>query len=338
MNVKKLLKDLSLFFPFRQRRIFFIYTHNNVNHRFFNGLTANTEISYWTQTGLQSAFSHVQFLRLQGEKQFRINQITPKDVVIGHPGETYRKAALRTKRLIAFYPWCGHEDRVRTHQPNCSNLEQELNDLKNAQSIVFLTSEYNVKTYIQTPTNFWHDICQKKSVKWVFQPIDLTQFSRIKTSYTTNDFLYIGNNNHMKCLDASISLVKEVGKKLTIYGIKKKIDNRKTQTVSQLAEKADFFIQPGMWEGQCVSILEAAARGFIPLVSKETGYPYDHPYLLRYNDYPHNLSILKNVLKTSPQERKELGDDLHHRLKNDPNHNDWNQLVNVLVEEVRNVF
>ena len=141
----------------------------------------------------------------------------------------------------------------------------------------------------------------------------------------------------MKCLDDAKRLVNEVSRQLTIYGVEKKLDNLDFAAVKNLANEADFFIQPGMWEAQCVSILEAAARGFIPIVSKETGYPYDHPYLLKYGDHDYNLKIIKKLLKMSKEERKELADHLHHLLVNDPLHNNWNALTNVLIEETKRI-
>ncbi len=337
--MQKFLKDLTLLNPLRKRRLFFIYTHNNAHDRFTNGLNANTEISYWSQTGLKEVGIPIYFLRLQGEKPWRINQIGSQDIVIGHMGETYRKACLRTKNVIVFQPWAGHEDRSRADTPNCTLHSVELKDYSYAKSLIFLTSEFNVKKYVETNTNFWFDVCQKNRVRFVHQPIDLERFSRCKTTYETNNFLYIGNNLHMKCLDDTRRLVRELKRKLTIYGLEgKKINNLDTATVGKLPEFADFFIQPGMWEAQCVSILEAAARGFIPVVSPETGYPYDHPYLLKYGDHAYNLQTLQGLLKTTPQERKELADHLHSSLVNDPNHNNWKKLTDVLVEEVKRLL
>ncbi len=330
---------MSLFLPLRNRRIFFIYTHNNANNRFGNGLKANTEISYWSQQGLKEAGVPVQFLRHQGEKPWRFRQITSKDIVIGHTGETYRKACERTKNIIVFQPWVGHEDSLRVDKPNCGSREITLKDFSHAKSMIFITSEYNIQKYVLAKTNFWHDFCKNNPVRFVHQPIDLKMFPRTKTEYRTNDFLYIGNNFHMKCVEDSCALVKELGRNLTLYGFGgKKLDNLDQQTVTQLSEKADFFIQPGMWEAQCVSILEAAARGFIPVVSRDTGYPYEHPYLLKYGDFAYNLQTLRALLKTSPEERKELADSLHTRLVNDINHNNWKQLTDVLVEEVKKLL
>ncbi len=139
----------------------------------------------------------------------------------------------------------------------------------------------------------------------------------------------------MKCVDHAKQLVQESKRRLFLYGSEgESLDNLDIKQVLSLPSQADFFIQPGMWEAQCVSILEAAARGFIPVVSKETGYPYDHPFLLRYGDFEYNRKILKDLLNTSPEERKVLGDTLHQQLVNDENHNHWAKLTDVLVEEV----
>lgn len=338
-KLQKLVQDLILFLPLRKRRIFFIYTHNNVHDRFANGLTANTEISYWCHSDLKKSGLAVSFLRLQGEKPWRINQITEKDIVIGHAGETYRKACARTKNVIVFQPWTGNEDRNQAGKPNCTPLEIELEDYARAKSIIWLTSEFNVKKYIETNTNHWFAYCQKKPVRFVHQPIDFQQFPRIKTEYRTDNFLYVGNDLHMKCLDDSRRLVQDLDRTLSVYGVGgKKLNNLDRIAVSKLSEQADFFIQPGMWEAQCVSILEAAARGFIPVVSPETGYPYEHPFLLKYGDHAYNLKTLQALLKTSPEERKALADHLHNKLVNDSNHNDWKKLTNVLVEEVRKLI
>ena len=339
VHIQKLIQDLLLFLPFRERRIFFIYTHNNAHDRFANGLTANTEISYWCHSELKKAGAPVTFLRLQGEKPWRINQINKRDIVIGHTGETYRKACARTRNVIVFQPWSGNEDRNQAGKTNCTPLEIELNDYTQAKSVIFLTSEFNVKKYIETNTNFWFDYCQKMPIRFVHQPIDLQKFPRIKTDYRTNHFLYIGNDLHMKCLDDSRRLVKEVGRNLAIYGVGgKKLNNLDKTAVKKLSDEADFFIQPGMWEAQCVSILEAAARGFIPVVSPETGYPYDHPYLLKYGDHAYNLKTLQALLKIPPEEKKALADQLHKALVNDINHNNWKQLTKVLVDEVEKLL
>ncbi len=90
--------------------------------------------------------------------------------------------------------------------------------------------------------------------------------------------------------------------------------------------------------GQCVSILESAARGFIPIVSPETGYPYEHPYLLRFDEEAYNLNVIKKLLLTSSEERKELADCLHEQLLKDPAHNKWGNLTKVLVEEIKNII
>ncbi|MCC5832367.1 MAG: hypothetical protein JJU12_04920 [Chlamydiales bacterium] len=335
----KILHDLTLLLPLRRRRIFFIYTHNNAHDRFTNGLTANTEISYWCHCALKKAGAPVTFLRLQGEKPWRVNQITAKDIVIGHPGETYRKACTRTNNVIAFQPWSGDEDRNQSGKTNCTPLEIELEDYARAKSIIWLTSEFNVKKYLQTKTNFWFDYYRNKPIRLIHQPIDLQQFPRIKTDYHTNNFLYIGNDLHMKCLDDSRRLVKELDRTLTVYGVGgKKLNNLDSPSVKKLAQEADFFIQPGMWEAQCVSILEAAARGFIPVVSPETGYPYEHPFLLKHGDHAYNLKTLQALLKTPPGERKALADHLHKKLVSDINHNNWKGLTDVLLEEVKKLI
>ncbi len=317
------------------KRIFFIYTHKNGYDRFHHGLKANTEISYFCFCALRKAFGRVTFLRLQGENPQRIAQITEKDVVIGHMGETFDKARQRTKKLITFAPFVGHEDHVTSQGPHCSDKREEMHVYRNATSSILLTSEYNKREYLEKERNFWYPFFKDRHYRVVHQPIDLTTFSRIKREYRTQDFLYIGHYGHMKCVDDSVALVAAVGRKLHLFGAEtRRFNNLDNAQVASLPNKADFFIQPGMWEGQCVSILEAAARGFIPIVSKETGYPYDHPYLLKYGDFAYNLTILKKLMQTSPEERKELGDTLYHQLINDPEHNSWKRLTDVLVEEV----
>lgn len=337
MGIKKLLADICLFLP--GKRVFFIYTHNNASDRFSNGLTANTEISHWSIQALKKAFPRVTFLRLQGEKPLRMQRISEKDVVIGHIGETFQRASERTKNTIAFYPWTGHLDRNESKKFNCIEIEKEMTCLKAARSIIFLTSEYNVQKYINTSTNFWQQFCQDNPVRFVHQPVDLQQFKRVKFSYETSNFMYVGNDAHMKCLDHSRALVKAVDRQLSIYGLgTRKLANLDRKTVEGLSSEADFFIQPGMWECQCVSILEAAARGFIPVVSEETGYPYKHPFLLRYNDFEYNKLVLKDLLHSTPEERKDLADSLHKQLVNDVNHNNWEKLTSVLVEEVKKLY
>lgn len=338
MLFHKLLFLLNEVLP-AKRRVYFIYTHKNGYDRFANGLKANTELSFWGYSGLKKEFGRVGFLKFQGEKPARIDCIRPQDVVIGHVGETFMKASMRTKRLISFCPWVGHEDHSK-EAFNCFPFEKERVFYDQAHSLILLTSEYNKKHYLETNRNFWYPYFQQlqktKKIHIVHQPIDIQLFKRIKWDYSTNDFLYIGNDGHMKGLDEAHNLVHALGRKFTVYGINgKKIDHLDQKAVAKLPLEADFFIQPGMWEAQCVSILEAAARGFIPVVSKETGYPYDHPFLLRYGDFDYNLGRLKELLKTSSQERKALADDLHQRLVTDCNHNDWNQLTKVLVEAVK---
>lgn len=335
--LKKLNEWICLQFP--GRRVYFIYTHNLLGERFSYGLKANTEISYWSLKALKEAFPRLFFLRIQGEKSFRIQSIRPQDIVIGHIGETFLRAAEKTKRMIAFYPWAGHEDRSTNTLFNCISYQTEKQFWDKAASIILLTSEYNVREYCEKPRNFWFEAVQEvrkqKSFRFVHQPIDLSIFQRIKRNYLTSNFLYIGNDAHMKCVSDSKRLVETLGRTLHLYGIgDKRLDHLNCKQVGELPNLADFFIQPGLWEGQCVSILESAARGFIPVVSPETGYPYDHPYLLRYGDDTYNLTTLKKLLNTSPEERKELGDELHKRLLSDPYHNQWSALTHVLVEEI----
>ncbi|MCH9625099.1 MAG: hypothetical protein S4CHLAM123_02660 [Chlamydiales bacterium] len=340
-NLKKLFSRLQESLP-SDKRVYFIYTHKNDFARFYNGLKANTELSYWGLTALKKAFPAVRFLRFQNEKASRISKIRSQDVVIGHIGPTFLAAAQQTKKLIAFNPWAGDEDRCQ-EAFNCSPKEVEMALYDKCISLVLLTSEFNKREYFEKPKNFWYPYFQKlqekRRIRLVHQPIDLNLFKRIKWNYTTNDFLYIGNNAHMKCVPDSIELVKRVGRKLTLYGIGgKKMNHLDPKQVEQLPKEADFFIQPGMWEAQCVSILESAARGFIPIVSPETGYPYSHPFLLRFKDHAYNFKILKDVLNTSPKERKELADELHAQLIADTQHNNWQALTDVLVEEVQNAF
>lgn len=335
--IKKILQSLHEKLP--GRKIYFIYTHRNGFDRFYYGLKANTEISYFSYTALKQQFPKVTFLKLQNENPQLIAKIKSDDVVIGHVGETFLKASEKTKRMIAFYPWAGHSDRSENQLFNCLSVQEEWNYLEKAQSIILLTSEYNVHEFVNQKKNFWHEYFEKikkyKNVRFVHQPIDTTIFKRIKFEYTTSNFLYIGNNAHMKCLDDSKRLVASVDRQFHIYGVdQKRLDNRDQKAVNQLIQEADFFIQPGMWEGQCVSILEAASRGFIPVVSKETGYPYDHPFLLKFNDFTYNQAVLKKLLKLPPVERKQLADTLHQKLLEDKNHNNWNQLTEVLVNEV----
>ena len=337
----KLARKLALLLNEKMpgRRVFFIYTHKNGYDRFHHGLKANTEISYFSFCALKKAFGNVTFLRLQGENPKRIAQITEKDVVIGHMGETFEKASLRTKKLITFAPFVGHEDHVTAKGPHCSDKEVEMGFYKKSGSSVLLTSEYNKHEYLQKERNFWYPFFRNQHYRVVHQPIDLKTFPRIKHDYTTSDFLYIGHYGHMKGVDDSIELVARLGRKLHLFGSEKRRFNNLNETqVANLQGLADFFIQPGMWEGQCVSILEAAARGFIPVVSKETGYPYDHPYLLKYGDFDYNLKTLQKLLLTSAEERKELADYLYEKLVNDPEHNSWKRLTDVLVEEVTSLF
>ncbi|MCH9704055.1 MAG: hypothetical protein K0U13_04615, partial [Chlamydiae bacterium] len=61
---------------------------------------------------------------------------------------------------------------------------------------------------------------------------------------------------------------------------------------------------------------------------------YDHPYLLRFDDFEYNLQTIKKLLQTSPQERKELADHLYRQLADDIHHNSWLQLQQTLVSEV----
>lgn len=321
------------------KRVYFIYTHKNGYDRFHNGLKANTEISFWSYRALREAFPKVRFLKLQGEKKERIDQITASDVVIGHVGETFLRAQKLTKKLITFAPWAGHEDRSQAAF-NCVLKEWEMEQYDSAASVIFLTSEYNVREYIEKPRNYWHPylvgLKKTKRLRIVHQPVDLTLFKRIKNSYTTNNFIYIGNNAHMKCLNDTKKLVAALGRNLSLYGCEGKSLNHLDQIqVNELPLQADFFIQPGMWEAQSVSILESAARGFIPIVSKETGYPYDHPFLLRPHDFTYNLKVLKDLLHLTSEEKKTLSDKLYKQLIDDTNHNNWKKLTDVLVEEVK---
>lgn len=336
--IRKLALLLQEMMP-ANRRVYFIYTHKNGFDRFYNGLKANTEISYWCFTALKEHFPSVRFLRCSQEKPERIAQIRPQDVVIGHIGPTFAKAAESTRRLIAFNPWAGHEDRSK-EAFNCAPSELEMHLFDRCAALVLLTSEYNKSEYYEKPANFWYPyfkkIQQTKRVRIVHQPIDLQLFKRIKWDYETHNFLYIGNNAHMKCVDDTIALVRAVSRDLVLYGFgESKMDNLSQLQVCKLPGQADFFIQPGMWEAQCVSILEAAARGFIPVVSPETGYPYKHPFLLRYKDFNYNFKVLKDLLNTTPVERRILADSLYHQLATDVHHNNWQALTDVVVEEVR---
>ena len=321
------------------QRVYFIYTHDNLRRRFRNGLKANTEISYWCMKALHEAFPRVSFLRLAHEKEWKIRSIGPKDVVIGHMGETYDRASKRTKRMIAFWPWSGHEDRAQEGEFNCTPTAVERSAFSKAQSAVLLTSEHNKKLYLDQRHNDWHDFFADKRVRCVHQPMDLQLFQRIKHSYHQPDFLYIGNDAFMKCLDDSRQLANAIGRKLNIYGVgERKLNHLDQAAVQGLVGQADFFLQPGLWEAQCVSILEAAARGFIPLVSPETGYPYEHPYLLKPRDFDYNKRVLEKATQMSAEEKKELADHLDQQLRNDPTHKDWSALTDALVEEVQRLL
>lgn len=338
-GVLKLVRKLALLFNEKLlgRRVYFVYTHKNGYDRFHHGLKANTEISYFCFRALQKAFPRITFLRFQNEKQERIDKIKPSDVVIGHMGKTLLEARKRTKNIITFGPFVGHEDHSFSKGPHSCDHEVEMEYYKKAACIILLTSEYNKREYLEKNRNFWYPFFQnlKKPLRIVHQPIDLQVFRRIKTSYTTSHFLYIGHFGHMKGVEMSQKLVKAVDRTLHIFGSEeRRFDHLDQEQVNILPQMADFFIQPGMWEGQCVAILEAAARGFIPIVSPETGYPYDHPYLLKYGDFDYNLQVLKKLLQTTPEERKELGDFLYQRLVEDTHHNSWKTLTDVLVEEV----
>jgi len=324
-------------------RVYYLYTHKNGFDRFYHGIKANTEISYWVYKALRSHFPRVRFLLFQGEKMERIREIRSEDVVVGHVGETFLEASRYTNRLIAFNPWAGDESRSQEGVMNCTPKEIETGYYDRAASIILLTSEFNKKHYLEKPRNFWYSYfqqaMQKKRVRIVHQPVDLTFFERIKWNYTTNDFLYVGNDGFMKGVDDAVQLVRHVGRNLHIYCIgEKKLDNRNQTQINQLPKQADFFIQPGLWEGQCVSILESAARGFIPVVSEETGYPYHHPFLLRPKDFDYNARILKDLLHTTPEERASLADSLYQQLKNDTEHNNWKKLTDVIVEEVSHLY
>lgn len=327
----KLFSEMKFYTP--GRRIYFIYTHDNAKARFKNGLKANTEISHFCAHALRAHFPNVLFLRLKNEKSRRIATIRPQDIVIGHIEETWFAASKRTRRLIGFAPWCGYNGCMPYPQ------QEELAIWDRAAAMILLTSEFNKRTYFEEPKSPWYTPFKSyaQRLRIVHQPIDLNVFKRIKHTYTTNNFLYIGHKGYMKCIEDAITLVNTVGRTLTLYGVEqgKSLNNLDENAVSKLPHLADFFIQPGLWEAQCVSILEAAARGFIPVVSKETGYPYDHPFLLKPKDVAYNTQVLKDLLHTSSDERKKLADKLHVALVEDLNHNNWNKLTDVLVEEVR---
>lgn len=284
------------------------------------------------------------FLHLEKEKESKIAQITPEDVVIGHVGRTYQQACQKTQKVIAFYPWAGHPDRSENTLFNCLPKEKEFAYLKSARSIILLTSEYNKRCYLEDPKQEWHSYFQKliregKRVRVAHQPIDSALFDRVKHTYTTSNFLYIGNNAHMKGLDEAKYLVRTMKRQLFLYGTDgTKLNHLDRRQVEQLPHQADFFIQPGMWEAQCVSILEAASRGFIPIVTPETGYPYTHPFTLRYGDVNYNLNVLKDLLALTPEERQQLADHLYHQLISDSHHNQWDLLSNILVEEVKKLY
>lgn len=340
-NFYKLAQQIHEWIP-AKKRVYFLYTHKNGFDRYYNGLKANTEISYWVYRALRSSFPRVRFLRFQGEKLSRIRKIRPQDVVVGHVGPTFELAGEQTRRLIAFNPWVGDEDHSREGF-NCIPKEIEIGFYDKAAALIFLTSEFNKREYFEKPRNFWYAYFQEakkqKRIRIVHQPIDLNVFKRIKWDYTTNNFLYIGNDGFMKGVPDAIDLVNQVGRKLYLYGLNgNKIDHRDANQVNKLPLEADFFIQPGLWEAQCVSILESAARGFIPIVTAETGYPYQHPFLLKLRDKEYNLKILKMLLRTTPQERQVLANQLHIQLIEDENHNNWTRLTDVIVEEVKQMF
>lgn len=339
--LRKLAQLLQERLPAKSK-IYFVYTHKNGFDRFNNGLKANTEISYWGFTALKRNFSRVHFLHFKHEKPALMTKIRPQDVVVGHIGPTLLEASRYTKRVIAFNPWAGHEDRSQ-NAFNCAPHEEEMALYDRCHSLVLLTSEYNKAHYFEKRANFWYPYFEKfqktKRIRLVHQPIDLTLFQRIKWDYTTDDFLYIGNDAHMKGVPDAIALVHRLKRSLTTYGFGgKKLDNLDQKQIEKLKNQADFFIQPGMWEAQCVSILEAAARGFIPVISPETGYPYQHPFLLRYKDFDYNFKVLKDLLNTTADERKQLADSLYQQLTSDIHHNNWDTLTDILVEEVRAAY
>lgn len=325
-----------------KKRVYFLYTHKNGFDRFNNGLKANTEISFWVYKALRNHFPNVRFLRFQGETPEKIRQIRPQDVVIGHIGETLLQSSRYTNKLIAFGPWSGSDDRSQEGY-NCILREKEVEMYDRCAALILLTSEFNKQKYVEQPGTFWQTYFAqfqvKKRVRLVHQPLDLALFKRIKWEYTTSDFIYIGNTGHMKCVEDAVELVRGAGRQLTLYGIgERKLDHLNRSQVDRLPREADFFIQPGLWEAQCVSILEAAARGFIPIVTEETGYPYKHPFLLRPRDNPYNARVLKKLLDTTPNERRQLADSLHGQLLHDVEHNNWKKLTDVIVEEVRRLF
>ncbi len=332
-------------FPFLEGpRVYWIYTHKNQKNRFRNGLKANTEISYWIGKALQEAFPRVTILRQKDERPYRLACIRSKDVVIGHFGETWWKASQKTKKMITFAPWSGDPDRSQSDKPNCISWHDETRFYDRAKAIVLLTSEFNQKKYLENPQDRWASYFRTLgskgvSVRVVHQPMDFSLFPRVKYQYGVHGCLYIGNDHHMKGVSDAKELAHQAGVPLHLFGIEgRSLHHLDVHSVSQLPGYADFFLQPGRWEAQCVSILESAARGFIPLVTPETGYPYEHPYLLRWGDMQYNLQQLRGALSLTPQERRVLADKLYFQFIQDENHNDWQKLTSVIINEVHKIY
>ena len=83
-------------------------------------------------------------------------------MTLGGIGSCYASLAFH---LIAFYPWSGHEDRSCNTLFNCLPFEEEKAYWDKASSLILLTSEYNVREYVETPKNFWFEFIQSEQKK-----------------------------------------------------------------------------------------------------------------------------------------------------------------------------
>ncbi len=209
-------------------------------------------------------------------------EIDPSSILIGHPcyppNTPIRRLfdpAIKCKAKLLIFPF--HHAIPEINWP--------FNDLvEKADAVLTITGPYWFDTMDKTVFAGW-----KKKMTRLDMAVDATQFPLVKTTFQApgqRSYYYIGCDRPEKGVDQLCELFKRVPYQLHVYGNVDganpiaKLPNVKLygwadtnpDFASDLAAKADFFINISKSDAGATTITEANSHGFPVICNSQSGY------------------------------------------------------------------
>jgi glycosyltransferase involved in cell wall biosynthesis len=206
----------------------------------------------------------------------------PNDVLLGHPA--YNPNSVVQKAFRSGRPW---KAKCVIHPLHTRRVEDNMpfDHLARAADHIFaITGEYWYDTIDSTPFAHW-----KPKMTRVDMAVDAHHFPYVRTAFRPvgkRRLAYIGSSMPQKNLAFLVKVMKELRDvELDWYGGSgdhplAKLPNVRTfgwmvldsTVAARIATECDIFINVSLSDANATTILETAAWGLVPILSKESGY------------------------------------------------------------------